>query len=110
MARVARPAGRRGRTIPAALRPTRGTRSDARLPPPRSPDRGHWGRSTVPGVTRADVPVERTDTVRRTAAMITAGALILLVGCSGDDDGGGATKDTAAEPAAAAQLVVAPAD
>jgi lipoprotein-anchoring transpeptidase ErfK/SrfK len=41
--------------------------------------------------------------------MITAGALFLLVGCSGDDDGGGRSEETAAE-APAAQVSLALAD
>lgn len=40
--------------------------------------------------------------------MITAGAMILLAGCSGDDAGGPA--EVSAEPAPAAQLSLAPAD
>src|SRR4030095_4959807 len=65
-------------------------------------------RSTVPDATGPRLHGRGRGSVRRTAAMITAGALILLAGCTGDDAGGG-SKDTAAE-APAAQLSLAMAD
>jgi lipoprotein-anchoring transpeptidase ErfK/SrfK len=55
-------------------------------------------------------PGERTGTVRRTAAMITAGAMILLAGCSGSEDPSSATDSgttTAEVPAAEVSLALA---
>src|SRR5689334_7492839 len=105
MARVAGPAGQRGRTIPARSEGGSPTRRDARYPASLH-ERGHWsfgprqiGRGTTEG---------SRGRVRRTAAIIAAGALVLLSGCQGKDAGGssgGATADAA--PAAQVTFTVA---
>jgi lipoprotein-anchoring transpeptidase ErfK/SrfK len=45
--------------------------------------------------------------VRRTAAIIAAGALVFLAGCSGDDSGGSKSGDKASAPAAQVSLALA---
>src|SRR3954454_6500059 len=91
MARVARSAGRRGRTIPAPRPPLTSTRSDARLVDLSSPT---WtlGSGHGPGVTGSTFQGE-DGRVRRTAAMISVGALVFLAGCGNAD---GASMDAAA--------------
>ena len=74
MARVARPAGQRGRTIPAPVRPVRPPR--VTLDSPRSSsERGHWVSAHV---TEAPGVRGESGQVRRTAAIIAAGALVFL--------------------------------
>jgi lipoprotein-anchoring transpeptidase ErfK/SrfK len=48
--------------------------------------------------------------MRRTAAVMAAGALVFLAGCSSDDGGGGKSAEPTAEEVAAAQLSLTPAD
>src|SRR4051794_41776444 len=45
--------------------------------------------------------------VRRTAAIIAAGALVFLAGCQGDDAGGSSRSSADAAPAAKVSLAVA---
>ena len=87
MARVARRAGQRGRTIPAPPpgRPP-ATRRDARLAAASVVRTWTLG----PGARRTGAPRYvrgESGQVRRTAAIIAAGALVFLAGCSGDDAG-----------------------
>src|SRR5215218_9145520 len=103
MARVARPAGQRGRTIPAARAADAPGRGDARLQPSSSipwtlgPGARHRAESAVRG---------ESGQVRRTAAIIAAGALVFLAGCSGDDSSKSGS-DGAAAPDAQVSLALA---
>jgi lipoprotein-anchoring transpeptidase ErfK/SrfK len=53
---------------------------------------------------------EGSEQMRRTAAAIAAGALVLLTGCNAGDDGGASAQQTSAEQAAPAQVALTPAD
>src|SRR6476661_9442998 len=96
MARVARPAGQRGRTIPARLRLGPATHGVARL-----------ARFVVRPWTLGIRPTSRwcrecegsRGQVRRTAAIIAAGALVFLAGCQGDHSGGSQATAEKATPA-----------
>ncbi len=48
--------------------------------------------------------------MRRTAAAIAAGALVLLTGCNADDKGGTSAQQTSAEQVAPAKVTLSPAD
>jgi lipoprotein-anchoring transpeptidase ErfK/SrfK len=48
--------------------------------------------------------------MRRTAAVIAAGALVLLTGCNADDKGGTSAQQTSAEQVAPAKVTLSPAD
>jgi lipoprotein-anchoring transpeptidase ErfK/SrfK len=48
--------------------------------------------------------------MRRTAAAIAAGALVLLTGCNADDKGGTSAQETSAEQVAPAKVTLTPAD
>src|SRR5690242_4147455 len=103
MARVARSAGQRGRTIPARSRGGSPTRRDARYPASLH-RRGHWGFGPVTG--REWIEGSR-GRVRRRAAIIAAGALLFLSGCQGDGSGGSTGSTAKAAPAAQISLTVA---
>ncbi|WP_324278183.1 Ig-like domain-containing protein [Blastococcus brunescens] len=69
--------------------------------------RGHWGQARGPDAAGPWCRSEGTGEVRRTAATITAGAMIFLAGCSGDDPGGSAEPTAEAAPEAQVSLSVA---
>src|SRR3954447_4136965 len=74
------------------------------------PRRGHWVPVQVGAHRRVRLPYEReSDHVRRTAAIIAAGALVFLAGCSGDDRSGSGSG-SAADAAAPAEVSLALAD
>src|SRR4051812_29121179 len=102
MARVARTAGRRGRTIPARLRPGPTTHGDAPLA-------RFVVRPWTLGSGTRQVPEVRGESgqVRRTAAILAAGALVFLAGCQGDQSGG---SQATAEKATPAKVSLAVAD
>src|SRR3954462_3556594 len=110
MARVARRAGQRGRTIPAPPRTGCGAQSDSACtvdPPAVSCERGHWGGGLP---TIRETSREGSEQMRRTAAAIAAGALVLLTGCNADDNGGTSAQQTSAAQVPPAQVSLAPAD
>src|SRR3712207_1815429 len=59
------------------------------------------------GVARASAVRGESEQVRRTTAIIAAGALVLLAGCSGDDSGAGSRDAAAAAPDAQVSLALA---
>src|SRR3954470_16973187 len=71
--------------------------------------RGHWGVGARHGGGRrqADAVRGESDQVRRTAAIIAAGALVFLAGCSGDDSGGSGSAEKSAAPDAQVSLALA---
>ena len=67
-------------------------------------------RRTSTGHPDEDAGRRESGQVRRTAAMIAAGALLFLAGCSGDDAGGSQQQEEKAAEAPAAELTLAVAD
>src|SRR3978361_987591 len=109
MARVAPRAGRRGRTIPAPREPGSVGRGDPRL---RHRVGGAWTLGSGaghPGMPGDGAERGESGQVRRTAAIIAAGALVFLAGCSGDE-GGGSGSGGKADAAAPAHVSLALAD
>src|SRR3954463_15841509 len=94
MARVARTAGQRGRTIPARLWSGPATHADARLA-------RFVVRPWTLGSGTRQVPELRGEAGqgRRTAAILAAGALVFLAGCQGNDSGGSQATAEKATPA-----------
>src|SRR3954447_8241349 len=68
-----------------------------------SSEHGHWVRHTSQGAGGT----KGVGQVRRTAAIIAAGALLFLTGCQGDDDSGGSQATATKAAPAKLSLTVA---